>query len=80
MNVFDPKRPRKAVNLSVNADLLNRARALGLNLSQELTARLEDAVRAAERERWLAENREALDHHNRRIAEHGLWSDGKRRF
>jgi post-segregation antitoxin (ccd killing protein) len=37
-------------------------------------------VRAAERERWAAENRAAIEDHNRRIAERGLWSDGKRQF
>jgi antitoxin CcdA len=80
MTAYDPKQPRKAVNLTIDADLLARARALGLNLSRELTERLEDAVRAAERERWAAENRAAIEDHNRRIAERGLWSDGKRQF
>ena len=80
MTFHDPKAPKKAVNLSINADLLARARSLGLNLSAEMEARLEETVREAERARWLEENREAMEDHNRRIARHGLWSDGKRRF
>lgn len=80
MTFYDPKAPKKAVNLSINADLLARARGIGLNLSAEMEARLEDVVRQAERARWLEENREAMEDHNRRIAERGLWSDGKRRF
>ena len=80
MTFFDPKAPKKAVNLSINADLLARARRLGLNLSAEMEARLEETVRDAERDLWLEENRDALEDHNRRIAKHGLWSDGKRQF
>ena len=80
MSFYDPKAPKKAVNLSINSDLLAKARGMGLNLSAEMEARLDEAVRQAERERWVEENREAMEHHNRRIAEHGLWSDGKRRF
>lgn len=80
MTVYDPKAPRKAVNLSVNTDLLRRARALGLNLSGELEARLAEAVREKLRAQWIEENREAIEDHNRRIGEHGLWSDGLRRF
>jgi antitoxin CcdA len=71
---------KKAVNLSVDADLLARARALGLNLSAEMETRLAEVLREAEAARWVEENREAVAHHNRRVAQRGLWSDGKRRF
>jgi antitoxin CcdA len=80
MTFFDSRAPKKAVNLSINADLLGKARDLGLNLSAEMEARLTETVRSAERDRWIAENRDAMEDHNRRIADHGLWSDGKRRF
>ena len=80
MMVYDPKAPKKAVKLSINTDLLAKARGMGLNLSAEMEARLEELVREAERARWIEENREAMEDYNRRIAERGLWSDGKRRF
>ena len=80
MTFYDPKAPKKAVNLSINADLLGKARGLGVNLSAEMEARLTEIVRAAERERWIAENREAIEDHNRRVEQHGLWSDGLRQF
>jgi antitoxin CcdA len=80
MGPFDETAPKKAVNLSVNGDLLAKARALGLNLSGELEQRLADAVRRAEREAWMSDNRTALDDHNRRVEERGLFSDGKRQF
>lgn len=80
MSPFDESAPKKAVNISINADLLAKARKLGLNLSGELEHRLADAVRLAEQAAWLAQNESALDDHNRRIAERGLFSDGKRQF
>lgn len=80
MSFYDPKAPKKAVNLSINSDLLARARGMGLNLSAEMEARLEETVRKAERERWLEENREAIEDYNRRIAERGPFSKGRRRF
>jgi antitoxin CcdA len=80
MSPFDEAAPKKAVNVSINGDLLAKARKLGLNLSGELEHRLAEAVRQSERAAWMSENRSALDDHNRRIAEHGLFSDGKRQF
>jgi antitoxin CcdA len=80
MNVYDPKAPKKAVNLSLNSDLLAKARELGVNLSGEMETRLEEIVRNAERERWQEANQAAFDAHNQRIATYGIWSAGKRRF
>lgn len=67
-------------NLSLRADLVRRARELKINLSAVLEAALEQAVRAAEREAWLAENAEAIDDYNARVAKHGVFSDDWRRF
>ena len=80
MALYDPKAPKKAVNLSINSDLLAKARALGLNLSGEVETHLAEVVRTAERERWQEENREAIDAYNRRVEKRGLFSDGHRRF
>ena len=80
MSIHNTGAPKKAVNLSINADLLARARAMGLNLSAEMETRLADVLREAEGARWVEENREAVAHHNRRVEQRGLWSDGKRRF
>jgi antitoxin CcdA len=34
--MYDSQAPKKATNLSINSDLLNRARALDINLSAVL--------------------------------------------
>ena len=71
---------KKAVNLSIDAELLYQAREIGLNLSQELEARLKQRTKAERWARWQEDNREAIDAYNRRVARRGLFSDGHRRF
>ncbi|RAU23676.1 acetoacetyl-CoA synthase [Paramagnetospirillum kuznetsovii] len=78
--LFDPKAPKKAVNLSINSDLLRQARELGLNLSQALEQGIGEAVRAAKAKDWSEENREAIEARHRWVEENGLWSDGLRLF
>ena len=78
--LFNPAAPKKSANLSINADLLQQAKLLNLNLSQTLEQRLIEIVRQAQREQWLAENQSALEAYNRRIEKHGAFSDGLRRF
>jgi antitoxin CcdA len=77
---FDPKAAKKAVNVSVNSDLLRQARELGINLSQTLEQSLSDAVRHQRGRAWVEENREAIEARNRWVGENGLWSDGLRLF
>ena len=79
-STFDPRAPRKATNLSINADLLNKARQLGINLSARLEQALADVVRQREREAWLAANREAIAAYNDQIEAHAVFSDGLRSF
>lgn len=78
--IFNPAAPKKSVNLSINADLLQQAKRLNINLSQTLEQHLVEIIRQAQRSQWLAENRGALDQYNRRIEKHGTFSDGLRRF
>lgn len=78
--LFNPAAPKKSANLSINADLLQKAKLLNINLSQTLEQHLIEIVRQAQRDQWLAENRSALEEYNRRIEKHGVFSDGLRRF
>ena len=71
---------RKATNLTLDADVLKRARALGINLSAVLEARLVELISEAERERWRAANREAVEDYNARVARDGAFGDSFRRF
>ena len=79
-STFDPRAPRKATNLSINADLLRKARQLDINLSATLEQALADVVRQREREAWLAANRKAIAAYNDQIEAHGVFSDELRSF
>ena len=63
---------KRAVNLFVDADLLDEARRLRINLSETLEARLRSIVRAELEKRWLEENRDAIASINSFIEQHGL--------
>jgi antitoxin CcdA len=71
---------KKAVNLSINGELLNRARSNDLNLSSILESALEQKLRQHARERWLVENRAGMQAYNEEVEKHGLFSDRLRTF
>jgi len=77
-NFFDKKAPKKATNLSVNSDLLSKARALKINLSATLENALAQQVRKAARSEWLNENKEAINEINELSEKYGLFSDSYR--
>jgi antitoxin CcdA len=75
-----PRRRKKATNLSIDSDLLDRARRLKLNLSQAVETGLAEAIRRQERAQWLEKNRAALEAYNDHVEKHGVFSDGLRSF
>jgi len=75
------KRGRKrAVNVSIDEEILLQAKARGINLSQTL----EDALGAALREERIRDfkekNREAVKSYNRFIEKYGLWGQEYRKW
>ena len=82
MNYADkrPARPKSAVNLSIDSNLLAEAKALGINLSEAFEQQLRAMVRTEAGKKWLTENRAWIDSYNTEVEQHGVWSDGKRLF
>jgi antitoxin CcdA len=70
------KSSKKAVNLSIDAELLETARREKVNLS----ALLERSLRAETARLWLEENRDAIGAYNEEVEANGVWSDGVRRW
>ena len=71
--MLDQRIPKKrAVNLFVDADLLDEAKRMRINLSDLLERRLRTIVRAEREKRWVEENREAIESINQFIDRHGL--------
>lgn len=64
--------PRKSTSLSLDSDLIERAKSVGVNLSRAAEAGIETRVRQAEAERWKQENKAAFEAYNNRIDEEGL--------
>ena len=71
---------KKPVNVTVNEDLLAAARKHKLNLSGLLEESLVSELRSRWQAQWLDENRISIADYNKRIAKHGVFSDGIRRF
>jgi len=71
---------KRATNVSINQGLLEAAKALDINLSATLEKALAAEVRARKREKWLDDNREAIEAYNRRIERDGMLSDHVRAF
>lgn len=69
-----------ATNVSIRADLIKRAKQLGINLSGIAELAIEDAIREAERNAWLAENADAIEEYNALVEKRGVFSDDWRTF
>lgn len=73
---METRAKKRAVNLSIDASLLAAARSQGINLS----AVLEQALARESAQRWLEENRAAIEAYNEDVRANGVWSDGWRRW
>ena len=78
--LYDYHAPKKAANLSINSDLLNKAKEMDINLSATLEQALAETLKQKQRARWLAGNQDAIDAYNQHIEQHGVFSDGLRNF
>jgi antitoxin CcdA len=67
-----PASSRRPTNVTLPDSLLKEARDLGLNLSQACERGLAREVAETKAQRWLAENREAMDAWNDHVEQHGL--------
>ncbi len=72
--------PRRATNVTLPEALLQDAREMGINLSQACEQGLAAAVAETRRQRWLAENQDAMDAWNEHVAAHGLPLAAYRQF
>ncbi|HCD1614447.1 type II toxin-antitoxin system CcdA family antitoxin [Serratia sp. CY81684] len=71
---------KKTVNVTIDRDLFQRAKSLGVNESSVLTDALSVRVRDIEIQQWREQNRAALEELNRITEENGLLSDEYRTF
>lgn len=78
--IYDSHAPKRATNLSINSDLLNKAKALDINLSAALEQALAQLLKQRQQEQWLKENRAAIAAYNQDVEAHGSFGDALRSF
>lgn len=61
-------------------EVITRQPKQPINLSCEFEAHQADLIKLRKQEKWLAENREALDAYNTHIERDGVFSDDLRSF
>jgi antitoxin CcdA len=72
---YDTEAPKRTVNLTMNGDLVEKARAKGLNLSALAEKAVAAELLRSARTQWDAEIAEACAAHERYLAEYGSASD-----
>ncbi|MDT0594875.1 type II toxin-antitoxin system CcdA family antitoxin [Glaciecola petra] len=78
--LYNVTAPRKATNLSLNSDLLAKARDLKVNLSATLEQALNDKLKSIEAEKWKTDNKAAIQVYNEFVQNNGCLGDEYREF
>lgn len=78
--IYDKNAKKKATNVSINSDLLKKAKEYNINLSSNFEQSLIKLVKEKEIENWQKQNKNVINSYNKRINENGTFSDGLRSF
>ncbi|GAA3953519.1 type II toxin-antitoxin system CcdA family antitoxin [Allohahella marinimesophila] len=78
--LYNTVAPKKSVDLSVNSDLLRKARNLNINLSATLERALEEELSKRQGAQWGEENRAAIKSYNDLVGQKGCLGDEFREF
>lgn len=71
---------KRPINLSLNAEVLDAAKALGLNVSQACERHLTELVRAEQMKRWQVEHADFVAAYNASVRDADLPLDAWRTF
>ena len=63
---------KKATNITLSADVLTEAKALGINISQACDQFLRELVRGERERRWQQDHAEFIAAYNQTVAKEGL--------
>ncbi|MCK7458798.1 type II toxin-antitoxin system CcdA family antitoxin [Idiomarina aminovorans] len=66
---------KKPTNVSINAELLAKAKSLNINLSATLESALKEQIRLQAQAQWLKENSDAMEAYNQFVERNGTFSD-----
>jgi antitoxin CcdA len=77
---YNAEAPKKPTNVSINSDLLEKAKSHNINLSATLERALTEQLRIKQRDQWLRENDGAIQAYNQFVETNGTFSDSVRKF
>jgi antitoxin CcdA len=77
---YDSEAPKRATNLSINSDLLEKAKSYNINLSKSFESYLNELVKKRAEKQWKEDNLQAIEAFNERVDKQGVFSDGLRSF
>lgn len=63
---------KKATNITLSVDVLNEAKALGINISQTCDQYLRELVRSERERRWQQDNADFIASYNQTVEQEGL--------
>lgn len=78
--IYNKDAKKKATNISINSELLEKAKKYKINISANVEKTLEELIKQHEFQNWEKENKEAIESYNERIAKNGVFSDAFRSF
>lgn len=78
--IYNKNAKKKATNISINSDLLEKAKQYKINISANVEKTLEILIYEYEKANWEEQNRVAIDDYNKRVKKEGLFSDHFRSF
>lgn len=79
-NIYDTSAAKKPTNVSINSELLRKAKEFDINLSATLEQALAEKVRQKQQELWLSANKNAIDDYNQYTEQNTSLSDSLRSF
>ncbi len=78
--LYNRNAPKKPTNLTINSDLLIKAKELKINISSVLEQALAERLKQTQKDEWLQENSESIASYNEHIEQFGVFSDTVRTF
>ena len=78
--IFNPEAPKKPTNLSLNSDLVQKAKDENINISLVVESAIVEELKKRREIDWKENNKDAINNYNNLIDDIGLFSDGSRSF
>ncbi|PCJ23169.1 MAG: acetoacetyl-CoA synthase [SAR86 cluster bacterium] len=78
--IYNFSTPMRATSLSINSELLEKSKALKMNLSATLEQALTTKLAANEADNWAKSNQQSIKGYSNFVDEHGCFGDEFREF